>query len=133
MTFTFPDDALVLSFMPHMHLRGTSARYELAYADGKTETLLSVPDYDFGWQSVYRFEKPLHVAKGSKLTWTGYWDNSADNPHAPRPDPENCPLGAAEAWDEMQNGWMEVVWKKPHPAAARSQASHDSAAVTSER
>ena len=23
MTFTFPDDALVLSFMPHMHLRGT--------------------------------------------------------------------------------------------------------------
>ena len=28
MTFTFPDDALVLSFMPHMHLRGISARYD---------------------------------------------------------------------------------------------------------
>ena len=29
MTFTFPEDALVLSFMPHMHLRGVSARYVL--------------------------------------------------------------------------------------------------------
>jgi peroxiredoxin len=27
MTFTFKDDALVIAFMPHMHLRGTSARY----------------------------------------------------------------------------------------------------------
>ena len=85
MTFTFPDDALVLSFMPHMHLRGTSARYEMTYADGKTETLLSVPDYDFGWQSAYRFAQPLHVPKGSKLTWIGHWDNSQDNPRNPDP------------------------------------------------
>ena len=84
MTFTFPKDALVLSFMPHMHLRGISARYEMTYPDGRTETILSVPDYDFGWQSGYRFEKPLQVPKGSKLTWIGRWDNSADNPQ-PRP------------------------------------------------
>ncbi len=85
MTFTFPDDALVLSFMPHMHLRGISARYDMAYPDGTTETLLSVPDYDFNWQSGYRFETPLRVPKGSKLTWIGHWDNSPDNPQ-PRPD-----------------------------------------------
>jgi hypothetical protein len=119
MTFTFPDDALVLSFMPHMHLRGTSARYDLAYADGKTETLLSVPDYDFGWQSVYRFEKPLHVPKGSKLTWTGHWDNSADNPR--NPDPTKTVHWGLQTWDEMQNGWMEVVWKKAHPASAQTK------------
>jgi peroxiredoxin/mono/diheme cytochrome c family protein len=110
MTFTFPDDALVLSFMPHMHLRGVSARYVMTYPDGKTETLLSVPDYDFGWQSGYRFEKPLHVPKGSKLTWIGYWDNSADNPR--NPDPKKAVCWGLQTWDEMQNGWMEVVWKK---------------------
>jgi hypothetical protein len=110
MTFTFPEDALVLSFMPHMHLRGISARYELTYADGTTKTLLSVPDYDFGWQSVYRLEQPLHVPKGAKLTWTGHWDNSGDNPR--NPDPKKAIHWGLQTWDEMQNGWMEVVWKK---------------------
>lgn len=113
MTFTFPADALVLSFMPHMHLRGLSARYVLSTPDGKTDTLLSVPDYDFGWQSVYRFAKPLAIAKGSKLTWTGRWDNSADNPR--NPDPEKRVHWGLQTWDEMQNGWMEVVWMKAKP------------------
>jgi peroxiredoxin len=111
MTFTFPKDALVLSFMPHMHLRGTSARYELTYADGSTRTLLSVPDYDFGWQSVYRLDPPLQVPKGTKLTWTGHWDNSDDNPR--NPDPMKAVHWGLQTWDEMQNGWMEVVWQKP--------------------
>jgi peroxiredoxin len=110
MTYTFPSDALVLSFMPHMHLRGTSARYVLERPDGSSEILLSVPDYDFNWQSVYRFAKPLAVPKGSKLTWTGWWDNSADNPR--NPDSEKRVHWGLQTWDEMQNGWMEVVWKK---------------------
>jgi peroxiredoxin len=111
MTFTFPQDALVLSFMPHMHLRGVSARYVMSYPDGTTRTLLSVPDYDFGWQSVYRFEQPLQVPKGSKLTWAGRWDNSEDNPR--NPDATKAVHWGLQTWDEMQNGWMEVVWKKP--------------------
>ena len=111
MTFTFPADALVLSFMPHMHLRGISAKYVLKTPDGGSDTILSVPDYDFGWQSVYRFAKPLAVSKGSKLTWIGRWDNSADNPR--NPDPEKRVHWGLQTWDEMQNGWMEVVWKKP--------------------
>ena len=113
MTYTFPDDADLLSFMPHMHLRGISARYELTYPDGTTETLLSVPDYDFNWQSVYRFAKPLEVPKGSKLTWIGHWDNSADNPR--NPDPKKAVFWGLQTWDEMQNGWMEVVWQNRKP------------------
>ncbi len=108
MTFTFKDDALLLSFMPHMHLRGTSAKYVATYPDGKTETLLCVPDYDFNWQSVYRFAEPLRIPKGTKLTWTGWWDNSADNPR--NPDPSKAVRWGLQTFDEMQNGWMEVVW-----------------------
>jgi peroxiredoxin len=113
MTYTFRDDALLLSFMPHMHLRGVSARYLLTYPDGKSETLLSVPDYDFNWQSVYRFEKPLRVPKGAKLTWTGRWDNSPANPR--NPDPTKRVHWGLQTWDEMQNGWMELVWQKHKP------------------
>jgi peroxiredoxin len=113
LTFNFPEDALILSFMPHMHLRGISARYELTYPDGRKETILSVPDYDFGWQSGYLFEKPLPVPKGSKLTWIGRWDNSADNPR--NPDPNKVVFWGLQTWDEMQNGWMEVVWSARQP------------------
>jgi peroxiredoxin/mono/diheme cytochrome c family protein len=109
--FTFRDDALLLGFMPHMHLRGTSARYEATYPDGRTETLLSVPDYDFGWQSGYKFSEPLLMPKGTKLRWIGTWDNSADNPR--NPDPKKDVRWGLQTWDEMHNGWMEFVWKKP--------------------
>jgi peroxiredoxin len=109
MTFTFRDDALVLSFMPHMHLRGVNARYVVTYPDGKTQTLLSIPDYDFNWQSIYRFAEPLRIPKGSKLTWIGHWDNSADNPR--NPDPTKEVRWGLQTWDEMQNGWMNLVWK----------------------
>ena len=108
MTFTFKADALILSFMPHMHLRGTSAKYIATYPDGKSETLLYVPDYDFNWQTVYVFAEPIRVAKGTQLAWTGWWDNSADNPR--NPDPTKEVRWGLQTFDEMQNGWMEMVW-----------------------
>lgn len=108
MTFTFKKDALILGLLPHMHLRGTSARYELTYPDGKTETILSVPDYDFAWQSVYRFVEPLRVPKRTKLVWSGTWDNSPDNPR--NPDPKKEIGWGLQTWDEMHNGWMDLVW-----------------------
>ena len=106
--YTFRDDAILLGFMPHMHLRGVSARYVATYPDGRVETLLSVPDYDFGWQSVYRFAEPLRIPKGTRLTWMGSWDNSADNPR--NPDPAKEVRWGLQTWDEMMNGWMDVVW-----------------------
>lgn len=109
--YTFPNDVELLSFMPHMHLRGSSARYLAAYPDGRKETLLFVPDYDFNWQSVYRLAKPIPMPKGTKLTWIGEWDNSADNPR--NPDPTKEIRWGLQTWDEMLNGWMEVVVKNP--------------------
>jgi thiol-disulfide isomerase/thioredoxin len=109
--YTFREEALLLSFMPHMHLRGVSARYVATYPDGRTETLLSVPDYDFNWQSVYRFAEPISIPKGTKITWIGQWDNSADNPR--NPDPTQDVRWGLQTWDEMMNGWMEIVRKRP--------------------
>jgi peroxiredoxin len=111
LTYTFRDDAQILGFMPHMHLRGLTARYELTRPDGSRETLLSVPDYDFNWQSVYRFVQPIKVSKHSRLRWIGVWDNSADNPR--NPDPTREVRWGEQTWDEMMNGWMDLVWERP--------------------
>ena len=106
-TVRFPEDVRILSLMPHMHLRGIAARYELTRPDGSRETLLSTPYYDFNWQSVYRFAEPLRVAAGSRLTIVGVWDNSAENPN--NPDPQKDVIWGEQTWDEMLNGWVNYV------------------------
>jgi peroxiredoxin len=110
-SYTFPADAQILSVMPHMHWRGVRAFYEAKHPDGRTEILLSVPAYDFNWQSVYRFAKPVSVAKGTVVTFTGFWDNSADNPS--NPDPTRAVPWGHQTWDEMLNGWLEFVFDEP--------------------
>ncbi|MCA9078687.1 MAG: redoxin domain-containing protein [Planctomycetaceae bacterium] len=107
--YTFKGDAKILGFMPHMHLRGVSANYEVTYPDGEQETLLSIPDWDFNWQSTYRFQNPIDVPKGTKLKFTAIWDNSPNNPR--NPDPTEEVHWGLQTWEEMQNGWLEVVWK----------------------
>lgn len=110
-TFTLKDDALILSFMPHMHTRGKSWRYEAIYPDGRREVLLNVPRWDFNWQSVYRFAEPVRVPKGTQIRSVALWDNSANNPN--NPDPKATVRYGLQTWDEMMNGWMTYVWVRP--------------------
>lgn len=121
-TYQFQNDARILSLMPHMHLRGVAAKYLLVQPDGSEEILLSVPYYDFNWQSIYRFQEPIVAAKGAKLTMTGVWDNSADNPNNPDPRRE-VPWGQ-QTWDEMLNGWMNFVYEKPNPPRELTAETH---------
>ena len=50
---------------PHMHVRGKDMTYIAHYPDGTSETLLSVPKYDFNWQITYQLEKPKVLPKGT--------------------------------------------------------------------
>ena len=42
--------AALVSFFPHMHLRGHDMAMTATFPGGRQETLLSVPAYDFNWQ-----------------------------------------------------------------------------------
>ncbi|GIS79410.1 MAG: hypothetical protein CM1200mP14_09760 [Gammaproteobacteria bacterium] len=83
----FEEDTYLPSLGPHMHLRGKAMRYELEYPDGKMETLLWVPDYDFNWQFLYEYEEPSSF-RGSKLHMTWWFDNSEGIPKNPDPTAE---------------------------------------------
>ncbi|MBI3818014.1 MAG: redoxin domain-containing protein [Planctomycetes bacterium] len=101
-----PKDITILGVSPHMHYRGKSFQFDIT-KDGKTETLLSVPKYDFNWQAVYHPVKPLAVGKTSVIKCTGVYDNSAANPANPNP---NATVHFGEqSWDEMFIGYVDYV------------------------
>jgi len=96
----FTEDSHILGMIPHTHLRGKSWEYRMVYRDGRTETILSVPHYDFNWQTYYVFAKPLAAPKGSRLEATAHYDNSAANKS--NPDPTATVRWGDQTWEEMQ-------------------------------
>jgi mono/diheme cytochrome c family protein len=110
-----PRDMLLLSFMPHMHLRGKDFEYRVEYPDGRKEILLSVPHYDFAWQTSYRLAQPVRLPKGTKIHCTAHFDNSAANPA--NPDPKKRVLWGDQTWEEMMIGWVDFIWQQPEAEA----------------
>jgi peroxiredoxin/Ca2+-binding EF-hand superfamily protein len=104
-TQTVQADTTVLAFFPHMHLRGKSFKYEAIYPDGRRETLLDVPRYDFNWQLSYRLAEPLELPKGTTLELTGCFDNSKKNPA--NPDSTKTVKWGPQTYDEMMLGYIE--------------------------
>ena len=111
MDYVFEEDMLILRLGAHMHLRGKAAKYEITYPDGKHEVLLDIPHYDFGWQQRYWFQEPVLAPKGSKVTMTFWFDNSADNPH--NPDPTREVVWGGPTYMEMALGGMSVTRVEP--------------------
>lgn len=106
-THVFDKDAIINSFMPHMHYRGKSIRYDAVYPDGTEEVLLDVPNYDFNWQTSYRFKEPKRVPAGTKVTMTGVWDNSEENEF--NPDPTRTVTWGEATHEEMMFGWLSYA------------------------
>ena len=102
---TFNYDSVLLALSPHMHLRGKSFEYRLVRPDGTTQVLLSVPRYDFNWQTNYVLAPPVHAPAGSKLECIAVYDNSSANPN--NPDPRAFVHWGDQSWDEMMLGYFE--------------------------
>ena len=107
--FNFPQDAILHTAVVHAHYRGTYSKLELQTPDGKRETVLNVPFYDFNWQRMYEFEEPLDIPAGSKLIATYVYDNSARNPANPDPDKEIT--WGDQSFEEMFYTSLRYRWK----------------------
>ena len=103
---TLPNDALLLSFFPHMHLRGSKFEYNIVHEDRTVEPLLRVR-YHFHWQMSYRLAEPLPLKAGTELQAVAWFDNSKGNPH--NPDPSAAVRWGEQTYDEMMVGFFDVA------------------------
>jgi peroxiredoxin len=106
-TCAIRNDSLLYSLAPHMHLRGSWMRFEALYANGRRETLLSVPHYDFNWQTGYRLPEPKLLPAGTWILCTGGFDNSPQNPY--NPAPAKRITWGDQSFEEMFIGFLETT------------------------
>src|SRR5258707_7929258 len=103
---TLPNDATLLSFFPHMHLRGKQFEYNIVHKDKSVAPLLRV-HYHFHWQMSYRLGEPLPLKAGAELQAVAWFDNSKANPH--NPDPSAAVRWGEQTYDEMMVGFFDVA------------------------
>jgi len=112
---SLPNGAVLLSFFPHMHLRGKRFEYNILRPDRTAEPLLRV-NYNFYWQLSYRLLEPRPLPAGTVLQAVAWYDNSKNNPH--NPDPEAAVRWGDQTYDEMMVGFFDVAVRadldKPH-------------------
>jgi hypothetical protein len=102
--------ALITSFRPHMHIRGSAQSLEAVYPDGRREMLARVDKYNHVWQIAYEFQDgvaPL-LPKGTTLVITSTWDNTADNPN--NPDHRQWVVFGQRGVDEMSHTWLGITY-----------------------
>ncbi|MGE3959754.1 MAG: hypothetical protein AB7H96_23780 [Vicinamibacterales bacterium] len=106
------DDLTVYSLSPHGHLRLQDMTYVVTYPDGREETALRVPRYDFDWQFVYRLAEPMRVPAGSTLKVIAHYDNSGAN--RVNPDATRPVDWSEQSTDEMFNGFIDLSIDRHH-------------------
>jgi hypothetical protein len=104
------EPATLMLMNPHMHLRGKAFEFRAVYPDGRKEVLLSVPKYDFNWQTDYLLADPIALPKGTRIECTAWWDNSANNPF--NPDPGKPVRWGDQSWEEMMVGFFELEFDR---------------------
>lgn len=107
-SYVVPVDVDVQAVQPHAHYRARTVRGEAVLPDGTTRSLITIDDWDFRWQHVYRFVTPVHLPKGTRLSMRYTYDNSADNPRNPEQPPRRARWGQRSS-DEMGDLWIQVL------------------------
>jgi len=115
-TYVLPADVEVVSVYPHAHYLAKEMRGTATLPDGSERPLIWIRQWDFRWQDRYRYQSPLFLPQGTRLSMRFTYDNSAANPDNPHRPPQRVRAGPRST-DEMGALWLEVVPRRPEDAA----------------
>lgn len=107
-SYRLPVDVDVLAIQPHAHNLARDVRGQATLPDGSTQSLITIADWDFRWQDVYRYERPIALPAGTTIAMRFTYDNSAANPRGLRRPPQRVVWGQNTS-DEMGDLWLQLV------------------------
>lgn len=126
---TWDEPFRILEFLPHMHLRGKSAKYTAFYPDGTNEVLLDIPNYDYAWQTSYEFDEYKDIPGGTRIEYEIIYDNSPEMAEARNFNPNRSVRFGGPTTEEMDLGWLTWCYqeegKVPDSWLRSSNASDD--------
>jgi tetratricopeptide (TPR) repeat protein/mono/diheme cytochrome c family protein len=115
-SYRLPVDVDVYTVQPHAHNLARAIESFATLPDGTVKRLLSITDWDFNWQDVYRYVTPVALPAGTSVTMRWTYDNSPGNPRNPNVPPRRVTFGQRTS-DEMAELWFQVL---PRNQADRS-------------
>jgi len=103
-----PVDVDLLAVYPHAHFLAKRMEGTAKLPNGSEQALLRIANWDFKWQDVYRYGKPVSLPKGTTITMRYSFDNSASNPRNPSHPPARVVAGLRSV-DEMAHLQLQLL------------------------
>ena len=99
--YTLPIPATITAIGPHSHLLGDLMKAWAVKPDGEVVPLIDIPHWDFHWQGLYSFRRPIFLPTGTTLYCESTYDNTVNNPDNPNDPPDWVWLGEATTNEMM--------------------------------
>ena len=115
---------------PHMHLVGETMSVTAHLPDGERLPLIRIDDWDFNWQTTYRYRDLQLLPAGTRIELVATFDNSAENPNNPNLPPQEIVWGE-KTTDEMCIAFLGRVRQSEYDPKLRGNKAerNDSLAV----
>jgi len=111
-SYTLPVDAELIAIQPHAHNLARRMTAIVTRPDGTKQPLISIADWDFRWQEIYRYAQAVPLPKGTTVTMRYTYDNSIANARNPHRPPARVTWGQ-NTTNEMGDLWLQVIPKSP--------------------
>ncbi len=115
-SYTLPIDLEVQTIFPHAHSLCQSVEVVAEAPDGSKQTMISIPRFDENWHDLYRYAKPLRLAKGTRLVSTFAYDNTDENVRN-RNHPARRVVYGSNITDEMAEVYLQTTAVHPDQRA----------------
>jgi hypothetical protein len=120
-SFVVPVAVRAFGVVGHAHYLAKELKMTATLPGGVTKTLLSIADWDFGWQEQYQFAGYVDLSAGTRLDVSVAYDNSAANRRNPSTPPQPVRWGE-QSTDEMGSVSLQVVAANEHDLPELQQA-----------
>ncbi len=115
--YVLPADVEAIGVYPHAHYLCREMQAFATLPDGSRTWLLRILNWDFYWQDEYRYQTPVPLPRGTRITMRYVYDNSASNPRNPFDPPRRVRWGARSS-DEMGDLLLMVLPRDPEDLSA---------------